>query len=213
MTRLRRTTMKVMKVPTGGMAVNTYYVAAETINHGFIIDPGGYDYSLVKKIKEADVSIKYIILTHGHHDHMGGVNDFLGEYPDAKLVACVHEKSILENPNANFSNYFGGSMTLNPDIFVDNGDTLEVGELTLKFIHTPGHTPGGLCIYVGGVLFSGDTLFRQSIGRTDFPGSSFADLKKAINEKLYTLPEHTKVYPGHMEETDIGFEKRNNPFV
>ena len=202
-----------MRIPTGALAVNTYYVAAETVNKGFIVDPGGYDDSLAKRIQAADVSIQYIILTHGHHDHMGGVNEFMKEFPSAKLVACAHEKVILEDPNANFSNYFGGNMTLKPDIYVNDGDTLEVGELLLRFIHTPGHTPGGLCIYVGESLFSGDTLFKQSVGRTDFPGSSFVDLKRAINEKLFILPETTKVYPGHMEETDIAFEKRNNPFV
>ena len=205
--------MKVMRIPTGALAVNTYYVTAATVNQGFIVDPGGYDDYLTKRIKAADVSIQYIILTHGHHDHMGGVSEFMKEFPSAKLVACIHEKEILEDSNANFSNYFGGGMTLKPDIYVDDGDTLEVGELTLRFIHTPGHTPGGLCIYVGELLFSGDTLFRQSVGRTDFPGSSFVDLKRAINEKLFILPETTKVYPGHMEETDIAFEKRNNPFV
>ena len=205
--------MKIMRIPTGALAVNTYYVTAETVNQGFIIDPGGYDSSLAKKIKAADVSLQYIILTHGHHDHMGGVGDFMKEFPSAKLVAGIQEKIILEDSNANFSNYFGGNMTLKPDIYVDDGDTLEVGELVLRFIHTPGHTPGGLCIYVGDVLFSGDTLFRQSVGRTDFPGSSFVDLKRAINEKLFILPDTTKVYPGHMDATDIAFEKRNNPFV
>ena len=205
--------MKIMRIPTGALDVNTYYVVDEATNKGFLVDPGGYDNSLAQMIKQSNVSLTYIILTHGHHDHMGGVFDFMNEFPDAKLVACIHEKGILEDAEANFSNYFGENVKLAADIYVDDNDTLEVGELTLKFLHTPGHTPGGLCILSGDSLFSGDTLFRQSIGRTDFPGSSFPALKKAIHEKLFVLPESTMVYPGHMDPTDIGFEKRNNPFV
>jgi glyoxylase-like metal-dependent hydrolase (beta-lactamase superfamily II) len=135
------------------------------------------------------------------------------EFPDAMLVASMHEEEMLANPAMNFSNYFGQDLTLDADIYVDDGNSLPVGDLELVFIHTPGHTPGGMCILVDDVLFSGDTLFQLSIGRTDFPGSSFADMKKSIQEKLYTLPEYTRVLPGHMEETEIGFEKVNNPFV
>ena len=113
----------------------------------------------------------------------------------------------------NFSNYFGNEIILAPDVYVDDGDSLMLGSIEVKFIHTPGHSPGGLCILAGDYLFSGDTLFAQSVGRTDFPGSSYAELKKSIHEKLFTLPENTKVLPGHMGETEIGFEKRNNPFV
>jgi glyoxylase-like metal-dependent hydrolase (beta-lactamase superfamily II) len=205
--------MKITRIPTGALSVNTYYVTSETTKKGFLVDPGGYDRSLTKMIRAANESLTHIILTHGHHDHMGGVVDFMKEFPDAKLVASIHEKIILEDADANFSNYFGYSIKLTPDIYVEDNDTLEIGELTLKFLHTPGHTPGGMCIHVGDSLFSGDTLFRQSIGRTDFPGSSFPALKRAIHEKLFVLPDSTTVYPGHMDITDIGFEKRNNPFV
>jgi len=205
--------MKISKIPTGPLSVNTYYVFDENTNKGFIVDPGGYDASLAKLIKADNVTISYIILTHAHHDHIGGVDAFMKEFPEAKLVASKYEKEMLEDSEANFSNYFGQKMTLKPHIYVDDGETLNAGGLELKFIHTPGHTPGGMCIYVGNCLFSGDTLFQQSIGRTDFPGSSFAKLKKAIHEKLFVLPDNTRVYPGHMGETEIGLEKRNNPFV
>ena len=205
--------MKVKRLHTGQMEVNTYYVLDEATNTGFIVDPGGYDASLTKLIKENNVTIPYIILTHGHHDHTGGVNAFMKQFPDAELVASKYEKEMLADANANFSKYFGQPLSFEADVYVDDGDVLNVGELELKFYHTPGHTPGGMCIHVNNCLFSGDTLFRQSIGRTDFPGSSFAQLKKAIHEKLFVLPEDTRVLPGHMDETEIGLEKRKNPFV
>ena len=205
--------MKIAKIPTGPLSVNTYYVVCGETNKGFIVDPGGYEPLLTKKIKADNVTISYIILTHAHSDHTGGVEYFMQQFPDAKLVASKYEKDILEDAGSNFSSYFGKEQVLKPHIYVDDGDTLTVGELELKFLHTPGHTPGGICIYVEDCLFSGDTLFQQSIGRTDFPGSSFSAIKKSIHEKLFVLPEHTRVYPGHMGETEIGFEKRNNPFV
>jgi len=205
--------MKITRIPTGMLSVNTYYVVCENTKKGFIVDPGGYDSTLAKDIKSDDVTITHIILTHAHHDHMGGVKEFMKEFPEAKLVVYKDETKLLQDADANFSNYFGQPVVLEADIYVGDGDTLNVGDLELKFIHTPGHTPGGMCIYVGGSLFSGDTLFRQSIGRTDFPGSSFADLKKSIHEKLFILPEETRVLPGHMDESSIGFEKNHNPFV
>jgi glyoxylase-like metal-dependent hydrolase (beta-lactamase superfamily II) len=108
---------------------------------------------------------------------------------------------------------YGHPVALSADRYVADGDTMKVGELELKFLHTPGHTPGGMCILAEDVLFSGDTLFEQSIGRTDFPGSSYQDIVKSIREKLFVLPDDTTVLPGHMGATTIGFEKENNPFV
>ena len=107
----------------------------------------------------------------------------------------------------------GNKVAFEADIYVNDNDELSVDDLNFKFIHTPGHTKGGMCILIEDVLFSGDTLFQQSIGRTDFPGSSFEDIKSSIHDKLFKLDDSTKVYPGHMSETTIGFEKENNPFI
>lgn len=202
-------------MPSGPLGVNTYLVVDEDTKEGFIVDPGGYNPKLTKKVSDEGIEIKYIILTHGHADHISGVNEHLDDFPNAKVVVHTNEKPMLEDPRANQSLMFGSPQTVNGDIFVNDGDELEVGDLRLKFIFTPGHTPGGMCIYVESenVLFSGDTLFRQSIGRTDFPGGSFKDLADAVHTKLFILPDETVVLPGHMGQTSIGFEKGNNPFV
>ena len=207
--------MRITNLPSGALQANTYLAVDEKTNEGFIVDPGGYNKVLTKEVRDNDVKIKYIILTHGHSDHICGVNEHKAEFPDAKIVAYKDEEAMLENPNLNQSPGFGVPYSTKADILVSDGDELKVGDVTLKFIHTPGHTEGGMCIYVkeAKALFSGDTLFRQSIGRTDFPGGSYKEIMDSIRKKLFLLPDDTNVFPGHMGPTSIGFEKENNPFV
>ena len=207
--------MRITNLPSGALQANTYLAVDENTNEGFIVDPGGYNKVLTKEVRDNDVNIKYIILTHGHSDHICGVNEHKAEFPDAKIVAYKDEEAMLENPNLNQSPGFGVPYSTKEDILVSDGDELKVGDVTLKFIHTPGHTEGGMCIYVkeAKALFSGDTLFRQSIGRTDFPGGSYKEIMDSIRKKLFLLPDDTNVFPGHMGTTSIGFEKENNPFV
>ena len=207
--------MRITNLPSGALQANTYLAVDEKTNEGFIVDPGGYNKVLTKEVRDNDVNIKYIILTHGHSDHICGVNEHKAEFPDAKIVAYKDEEAMLENPNLNQSPGFGVPYSTKADILVSDGDELKVGDVTLKFIHTPGHTEGGMCIYVkeAKAIFSGDTLFRQSIGRTDFPGGSYKEIMDSIRKKLFLLPDDTNVFPGHMGMTSIGFEKENNPFV
>lgn len=206
--------MQINCIPSGALGANTYYVRDEDTNKGFIIDPGGFNTSMKNLIEKDNCDIQYIILTHGHGDHIGGVKEYMNLFSNAKLVACIHEKEFLSNPKMNMSKECcGNEIELEADIWVDDIDSIKIGNMELVFLHTPGHTPGGMCILVGNALFSGDTLFHQSIGRTDFPGGSFPQLKKAIHTKLFTLPDDTTVYPGHMDSTSICFEKRSNPFV
>lgn len=207
--------MKITNLPSGALQVNTYLAVDEETNKGFIVDPGGYNPALTKMVKDENIDIEYILLTHGHSDHICGVKEHLEDFPGAKVVADKEEEPMLHDVRFNFSAEFGMPYTLDADIYVSDGDELNVGNINLKFFHTPGHSPGGMCIYAEkeNVLFSGDTLFRQSIGRTDFPGCSFEALAESIKEKLFVLPDETQVFPGHMGPTQIGFEKRNNPFV
>ena len=207
--------MRITNLPSGALQANTYLAVDEKTNEGFIVDPGGYNKVLTKEVRNNDVNIKYIILTHGHSDHICGVNEHKAEFPDAKIVAYKDEEAMLENPNLNQSPGFGVPYSTKADLLFSDGDELKVGDVTLKFIHTPGHTAGGMCIYVkeAKALFSGDTLFRQSIGRTDFPGGSYKEIMDSIRKKLFLLPDDTNVFPGHMGTTSIGFEKENNPFV
>jgi len=205
--------MRVYRFMTGPIQVNTYLAFDET-KKGFIVDPGGYSAHLIETVKQEGIEIEYIILTHGHADHIGGVAEFLEVYPDAKVIAYTAERDMLQDPVMNSSlDIYRKAITLEADMYVNDRDMLTIGETELTFIHTPGHTLGGMCILTPGYVFSGDTLFRASIGRTDFYGGSFDQIAKSIRERLYILPDQTLVLPGHMSETTIGYEKENNPFV
>lgn len=205
--------MKISNLPSGPLDVNTYLVIDEKSKKGFVVDPGGYNPELKKQVEKDGIEIEYIILTHGHGDHIGGVHKHLEDFSNAKVVAHESEKEMLEDDSMNMSAALGIPISITPDLMVKDGDTLQIGTMKLKFLHTPGHSQGGMCISVGDVVFSGDTLFYQSVGRTDFAGSSFRALAESIHKKLFTLPDATKVFPGHMGPTEIGHEKENNPFV
>lgn len=206
--------MKIVNIPTGMLQANTYLVCDETSRLGFIVDLGGYSKELKNIIEKNDIQIQYIVLTHGHGDHIGGVQEHLKDFPDAKVVCSRAEEKMLLDPELNEAHHFGPEkVSFKPDILVDDGDTLTVGNMTMKFIMTPGHTEGGMCILIDDVLFSGDTLFCRSIGRTDLAGGDFRTIMESIKNKLFLLPDETQVLPGHMGPTTIGFEKENNPFV
>ena len=207
--------MRITNLPSGMLSVNTYLAVDEETNKGIIVDPGGYNKALTNAVAENGTDIEYIIITHGHSDHICGVNEHKEEFPNAQVVAYKDEEPMLLSPDMNQSIAFGQPYTVKADILVSDGDELDFGNLTMKFMHTPGHTKGGMCIYIekANVLFSGDTLFCQSIGRTDFPGGSYAEITDSIRNKLFKLPDETNVFPGHMGTTTIGFEKENNPFV
>lgn len=199
----------------GPMGANCYIVGDDADGKAFMVDPGGPNGRMERYIEENHLEIQYILLTHGHGDHIGGVKHYKTLYPQAKVIACELERGLLTDPGKNFSKTTAGQeIVLEADIYVNDGDTLNVGNMELFFLGTPGHTPGGLSIYLPATkcVFSGDTLFAQSVGRTDLGGSQ-TKLFQSIKEKLYALPDDTEVYPGHMGKTAIKIEKEYNPFV
>ncbi len=205
--------MEYRKFHTGPLAVNTYLVYDET-KEAFIVDPGGFSEKLCELAEEKGLHVGYILLTHGHGDHIGGIEAFRERYPDIQVVANIVEKEFLMNPTKNSSVLINGKpITVKCDRYVEDGETMRIGNMEIRFLLTPGHTPGGQAIVAGNVCFPGDTLFHGSIGRTDFPGGSYEEILKSLHDVLFLLPEDTVVEPGHMDGTTIGFEKRHNPFA
>ena len=205
--------MRIRNFPDMYMGANSYLVMDDK-NSCVIIDAGVYSEGLVKAVRSDELIVHWLVLTHGHGDHIGGANTYLKAFESCKLAAGIHEKPILNNPVNNMTEaLFGNPISLEADRYLEDGDELAAGDLKLKCISTPGHTPGSISILIENALFSGDTLFQGSIGRTDFPGGSFEILINSIKEKLFVLPDETNVFPGHMGTTSIGFEKKHNPFL
>ena len=179
-----------------------------------IVDPGDSAQMLVEKIRLGVLIPKAILLTHGHFDHVMAAQELAKTF-DLKIYAHEEEKDTLNHPGKNVSAMIGRQDSYHADIFVKDGELLQLAGMEIKVLHTPGHTPGGCCYYLEKeqVLFSGDTLFCQSVGRTDFPGGSMSQIVRSIKSKLLALPDNVKVYPGHMDLTTIGMERRQNPFL
>jgi glyoxylase-like metal-dependent hydrolase (beta-lactamase superfamily II) len=189
------------------------YLVDDGAKSAFIVDAGEYSAPLALAVKNEGLRVLWLILTHGHGDHIGGAERYLREFEGCKLVAGEDEQSMLADPSKNYSSAITGrAISLAPQVLVKDGDELAAGKLTLKILATPGHSPGGICVLAEDALFSGDTLFAGSIGRTDLFGGSMESLLSSVESKLFTLPDETRVYPGHMGDSMIGFEKRNNPF-
>ena len=192
---------------------NCYIAADESTREALIIDPGDEAHLISDAIYGCDVTVIGIVNTHGHADHIGSNAALKGEF-DCPIMIHRLDAPMLTDPQANLSASLGpGLVSCPPDRLLAEGDEIAVGGLMLKVIHTPGHTPGGICLYGEGVLFSGDTLFMDGIGRTDFPGGSQRQLMDSIRTKLLVLPEETIVYPGHGPNTTIGREKHQNPWL
>ncbi|GAG91234.1 unnamed protein product, partial [marine sediment metagenome] len=178
-----------------------------------IIDPSAEGEEILKVIKDNNLKVIYIINTHGHIDHIGA-NAEIKEATGAKILIHEDDRNLLSSPVKNLA-IFLGRMTKSPpaDRLLKGGEIISLGKLKLKVIHTPGHTRGSISLLVNNTLFTGDTLLRNSIGRTDLPGASEKMLVQCIKEKLLPLGDEVKIYPGHGEESTIGQEKRNNPFL
>lgn len=207
--------MKIERFVLGPVGTNCYIVRNEESMECFIVDMAACPPELVSHIKNAGLTVKAVLLTHGHFDHIMGLDKFLQEFA-VPVYAYGGEKELLGSAQLNSSaSMLGHPYTFSGVESLVNDEILSLAGMKIRVIHTPGHTSGGCCYYIAekNVLFSGDTLFRASVGRTDLPTGSMSELVRSIREKLFVLPEETKVYPGHMEETDIAYEKKYNPFL
>ena len=194
------------------MGENTYLLGDEKSSKCAIIDPGATLSDILSRVKKRNLTVEYIILTHGHADHIGTVKK-LKEETNAKIVAHENERELLIDRKKNLSVRFPcGPQEFEADIYVKDKDKLVIGDLKITLMHTPGHTPGGMCVKVGNHMFTGDTLFAGSIGRTDFYGGDFKQMNKSLN-KLANQDDNIIIYPGHGPTSTIGKEKYMNPYM
>lgn len=198
----------------GTVQTNCYFLQNTDTNEVVVVDPGAKGERIYEEMTNRGYTIKAVLLTHGHFDHVMGV-DGIRKAAGVKVYLGEEESKLIENADLNVSAMFGTPYTTKADILVKDGEELELAGIKMKVIHTPGHTAGGVCYYLEEekILLCGDTLFAESVGRTDFPTSSASALVTAIREKLFALPDEVYVYPGHGPTTTIGHEKENNPFI
>jgi len=191
----------------GPVYTNCYLIYDDSTGEAILIDPGPDSEGILDRIEEEGLKLNLIINTHGHFDHVA-CNGFFKRKTGARIAIHGDDLEILKSVPEQ-SLWFGvvAPPSPQPDVMLKDGDSVEIGDIKLEVIHTPGHTPGGICLLGDGFLFSGDTLFRGSIGRTDLPGGSLDELIRSIKAKLFTLPDDTLVYPGHGEVTSIGEER------
>ena len=205
--------LQIYTLTLGFLQTNCYIVVDDQTQKGVVIDPADEGDYIVQFIREHHWEVNQILLTHGHFDHVGGIDPIKKEL-GAKI--WIHEKDalMLEDPGKNLSFLMeGGGLFQRADGFLEEGRSIVFGTGKLDIIHTPGHTPGGVSFIGDHFVFAGDTLFRNSVGRTDFPYSSGTQLVESIQKKLFALSDDFTVYPGHGPETTIGREKSKNPFV
>lgn len=198
----------------GELATNSYIVGNTETREAIVIDPADEADYIVKVLADSNLKCIGIFLTHGHYDHMAALEE-LKEKTGAPSHASIDEKELLLDARTNLSSWLGSPLSISVDEYHKDGENINILDSVMTCISVPGHTKGGMCYYFeeAGVLFSGDTLFASSIGRSDFPTGDAKTLVKAIREKLLVLPENTIVYPGHNNRTKISREKKMNPFI
>ncbi len=205
--------IKIGKMVLGAVSTNCYFIYDEDVKKAIVFDPAAGGKDINAKLNANGITVSAILLTHGHFDHILGANE-LRQAASCKLYACEEEKELLENSEMNCSDQIGRPCVVKANGFYKDGEEATIENMNFKVIFTPGHTKGSCCYYFedAGFLISGDTLFQNSVGRSDLPTGSESALIRSIREKLMLLPDEVKVYPGHGDSTTIGEERRFNPF-
>ncbi|MBQ8261441.1 MAG: MBL fold metallo-hydrolase [Lachnospiraceae bacterium] len=206
--------LKIGRIMLGMCQTNCYFLYREGETKVIFIDPADQGKYIYDKLAEKGFSVEAILLTHGHFDHILGAKA-LRELSGAKIYATEADKVLLQDPYVNVSAQWAKPYTMEADEYIRDGQVLTFGDISCKVLVTPGHTIGSCCFYFeeDGILISGDTLFQESVGRTDLPTGSMSKLVRSLKEKLFVLPEETDVYPGHGNPTSIGYEKKYNPYA
>ena len=197
----------------GPLETNCYILGDEKTKQAAVIDPGG-DFEIIEDhLMKLKLKIQYIILTHGHVDHIGALSQ-LKKATEAEILIHSKDSAMLYDPNQNLSIFSGDKIiATKADKLLEEGDIVQCGGIKLEVLHTPGHTPGGISLVTDKMIFTGDSLFCGSIGRTDFPGSSYQKLISSIKDKILTKEDDLIIYPGHGPSSTIGEERKNNPFL
>lgn len=208
--------MFLKQMQVGPMAVFAYIIGDPESGEGLVIDPAANVDGIIAGARKNNINIKYIVNTHGHVDHIAG-NTEMKAKTGAQIIVHKDDAPLLVFTPIAVYRMFGAQQSPPADITVSDGDTITIGNVSLKVIHTPGHSPGGMSLYTKGYVFTGDTLFVEAVGRTDLPGGSWSVMRNSITDRLCTLPDKTKVMPGHnygrMPTSTIGHEKKYNPFL
>jgi glyoxylase-like metal-dependent hydrolase (beta-lactamase superfamily II) len=204
--------MIVECLTVGPLMENCYILGDEKTGKAAVIDPGDEPERIVEKLNRKRLNCEYILLTHAHVDHVSGIKGVV-EATGAKVLIHKGDAFMLKSAPVQ-ALAFGMKPFMPPKIekYIEDGDIIEIGNLKVKVLHTPGHSSGGVCFLVENCIFVGDTIFQGSIGRTDLPGGDYNELIASVEAKIFTLPDDTVIYPGHGPETTVGYEKKYNPF-